>query len=294
MRDKYQEITDSIVRALEKGTVPWHKPWRTTGFGGPANLTTRRPYRGINIFLLAIEQLERGYATPFWLTFKQAQGLGGRVRKGERGTRIYFFKPYVVEDKETGKKKSIPLLRDFVVFNVEQIDGVAAPELDEAEKFNAVDEAEQIVRAYINGAACVNSGPRYTETASDRAFYREADDLVVLPERTQFTNEETFYSTVFHELVHSTGHKSRLDRELANPFGSEKYAREELVAEIGASFLRGESGINGEAELDQSAGYIANWLTALENDPKLVIWAAGRAQKAADRVLVREAVAVAA
>jgi antirestriction protein ArdC len=293
-RDGYAEITAKVVEALERGVVPWQRPWRhVTGAGiGSANLRSKRPYRGINVLLLAIAEAAAGYERPWWVTFKQAKELGGSVRRGEKGTAIYFYKPIVVED-EAGKTKTIPLLRSFTVFNVDQCDGleskVPAPAESEPTRVERIETAERIVAAYL-----ANGGPRYAETPSDRAFYNVGSDSVTVPAVDQFANGETFYSTVFHELAHSTGHKSRLDREElgAGSFGSKPYAREELVAELGASFLRGEAGINGETELDQSAAYIRSWLSALANDPKLVVWAAGRAQKAADMILGRKPEAV--
>lgn len=289
-KDGYAEITAKVVEALERGVVPWQRPWRhVTGAGiGSANLRSKRPYRGINVLLLAIAEAANGYERPWWVTFKQAKELGGSVRRGEKGTSIYFFKPIVVEDEETGKKKTIPLLRSFTVFNVDQCDGleakVPAPVETETTRVERIDQAERIVAGFLAAG-----GPSYSERPSDRAYYSPGADAVVVPERDQFVNGETFYSTVFHELAHSTGHKSRLDREeLGGSFGSKPYAREELVAELGASFLRGEAGINGEAELDQSAAYIASWLKSLADDPKLVVWAAGRAQKAADLILGRK------
>lgn len=280
--DVYQHVTDRILDALNGGTVPWRNPIlgsRDTAW--PRNLTSRRTYRGINTFLLALTAWAEGYQSPYWLTFKQAQARGGRVKKGEKSTLVVFWKQLTVEDKEAGKDKLVPLLRHYRVFNTEQCDDIEHPEEDQEKRvreFQPIAEASSIVEGY--------DGPS-VQHGGHRAFYRPKTDEVQLPEPGRFTTDESYYATLLHELTHSTGHSSRLDRgldtELA-PFGSPDYSREELVAEMGAAFLCGHAGIE-PAILGNAAAYIQGWLGRLKDDKRLVVQAAGAAQKAADLIL---------
>ncbi len=281
----YQEVTDKIVSLLESGTVPWHRPWSVPG-SEPQNLASRKPYRGINPFLLNLAP----YASPFWLTYRQAQKLGGRVRAGEKGSPIWFWKLWQRRDPDPGRRpgeissrdREIPILRRYTVFNVEQCDGLGrhVPELpgDERTEWQRMEAAEAIIQAMPNR-------PRI-EHGRRGAFYRPADDLVGMPDRDRFEVAETYYSTLYHELIHATGHASRLKRKGAKPsrFGSLTYSREELVAEMGAAFLSGRAGIE-HATLEASAAYLEHWIGKLKGDPKLAVQAAGAAQKAADFVL---------
>lgn len=263
--DVYQKVTDSIVAQLEKGTVPWHKPW--TG-GGPVNVRNGRAYRGINVFLLEV----MGHADPRWGTYKAISEMGGQVRKGEHGTHVILWKPVKRkaehEDEDAGK---YILLRDYVVFNAEQADGL--PALENGREHEPVEEAEALVLGYI--------GPTIRH-GGDSAYYAPLVDIVQVPVPENFESGESYYSTLFHELVHSTGHKSRLDRLEHTGFGTGPYSKEELVAEMGAAMLCGLTGI--PPQIDQSAAYIANWLERLQNDRKLVVQAAANAQRACDLI----------
>jgi antirestriction protein ArdC len=272
----YQIITDRIVSLLENGTVPWHQPWNT-GNQAPQNLVSKKPYRGINPFLLN----SMHYASPYWLSFKQAQELGGNVKKGEKACPVVFWKWLDGQDKETGEKKKIPLLRYYSVFNVNQCEGIDAPTIEGATREHSpVQAAESIVAAM----------PKRPEIKHglDRAFYSPALDYVGMPNPEQFKSAEDYYSVVFHELTHSTGAESRLNRKGVasgnQSFGSESYSKEELIAEFGAAFLCGTVGIV-ERTIDNSSAYIASWLQRLKNDSKLVVQAAAQAQKAADFIL---------
>jgi antirestriction protein ArdC len=281
-KDVYQIVTDQIISQLEAGTVPWRKPWKAENGGNPANFISRKPYRGVNWFMLTFSP----YASPYWLTFKQAQSLGGCVRKGEKGTPIVFWNwvDSKTEKRADGTPKKVPFLKYFTVFNVEQCDGLDIPTWSApSAEFNPIEEAEKIV-------AGMPKAPRISHGGA-RAFYRPSDDSVTMPPRESFDTEGNYYSVLFHELTHATGHESRLNRkgvvELA-AFGDETYAKEELIAEMGAAFLCAESGI--ENTIDTSAAYIAAWLKALKNDAKLVVQAAAQAQKAADFILGVEAI----
>ena len=269
-----QHITDSIIAALREGTVPWRKPWTVRGFGHH-NYYSRRPYRGINTLILSLTAMHHGYESPAWTTYKAAAERGAFVRKGEKSTKIVFWKPTKVEDKKTGEEKNILLARLYSVFNTDQVDGIdwQAPEREPV----VVSEAmKMVVEAYQNP-------PIMEHTVSDRAFYSPARDHITLPLLDQFDSEQGLAETMFHEMVHSTGHKSRLDRLEDSRFGCEGYAKEELIAEIGATMLMAHAGI--EIDMNQPAAYVKSWLKALENDETLIIKAAQSAQKAVDHIL---------
>jgi antirestriction protein ArdC len=277
--DLYQEITDQIVAALDRGVVPWRNP--IIGHGGgdyPKNLTSGKAYRGVNVFLLAVKAFAHGYTSNYWLTFKQAQEKGGSVRKGEKATMIVFWKQHRVMDAKTQEPKTIPLLRYYNVFNVAQCDGIQPPDAVTVQPidFKPLVSAEQIVKGYADRPAI--------EHAGSRAFYRPSADTVTIPEPTRFTSGEEFYSVLFHELAHSTGHSKRLDRKLDTDmpmFGSQIYGREELVAEMASAFICGHAGIK-PAVIDNQASYIGGWLKTIRSDKRLVIVAAGAGQRAAN------------
>ncbi|PYJ96416.1 MAG: hypothetical protein DME23_20855 [Verrucomicrobia bacterium] len=279
----YQVITDRVIALLQQGTIPWHKPWR----GGdmlPQNLVSRRPYRGVNVFLLHA----MSYESPFWLTFKQATAMGGNVRRGEHACPVVFWKWLDVADasEPTGKRK-LPMLRYYSVFNVAQCDGVTAPTVEGTDRpHNPIETAEQIVAAMPKRPA-IRHG-------LDRAIYYPATDSVGMPSPERFETAENYYNVLFHELTHSTGHESRLNRKGVSGsdgqwagFGSQSYSKEELVAEMGAAFLSGQAGIV-ERTIDNSAAYVKSWLQRLKDDARLVVQAAAQAQKAADFILGRQ------
>lgn len=278
----YREITDTLIELLEQGTVPWRKPWNA---GEPCqNLTSRRPYRGINPFVLNCQP----FRSPFWISFRQAKSLGAHVRKGSKGTRIWFWKFWDKKNAE-GELERIPVLRRYTIFNVEQCEGLAGkvPSLDDPERqpFSPIERAERIVSGMPRRPAIQHGGRQ--------AFYQSAADAITMPDRELFAAEPEYYSTLFHELTHATGHASRLGRkgiEGASPFGSPAYSREELIAEMGAAFLCGESRI-ATATLENSAAYLRNWIAKLRGDASLAVKAAGAAQRAADFILDRQAVA---
>ncbi len=302
----YEAITNRMIKALESGTVPWQKPWRAATGGRPRSMSTRKPYEGINTLLLAITVMETGYPSPWWGTYNQVAELSGMerrtstrtghqywaspggtprgVRKGEHGTQVVLWKTAqrTETDPETGKHatKSYPLARLFTVFNAEQCEGLP-DQFYPAKTGEWADESrepEEVLAGYLNAA-----GPRIRWLAQDRAYYRPGDDLITLPERSQFTTPEAYYGTAFHEAVHSTGHKDRLAREgieKFDHFGSDRYGREELVAQMGSAILQAETGIETDAEFERSAAYLASWLDAIKADARLVPQAAAQAQRA--------------
>lgn len=280
--DTYQYATDTIMAALKRGTVPWRHPLLGGGESTlPRNLNTGKTYRGINLFLLALAGWDAGYGSPWWLTFKQARERGGHVRKGEKSTPVIFWKERFVEDDETGKPKKIPVIRHYRVFCVEQCEDLDYPRPELLERdFEPLDAAEQIVAGYADG-------PTIETTAASVASYSAIADQVQIPKPERFVDRHAYYATLFHELGHSTGHKSRLDREFASMttgFGSPKYAKEELIAEFAAAGLCAQTGIP-PSEIENSAAYIANWLKVLKSDKKLVVHAAGAGQRAVDWIL---------
>ena len=271
--DVYQLVTDKILGLIAEGTVPWHKPWKGTA---PVSMSTNKPYRGINVFLL-----DDGYHG----TYKKIAELGGQVRKGEKSSLAVFWKFVEKANDKTGKVEKIPFLRYFRVFHSSQADWPdGLPErfsvnggADEADR---ITEAEQVVAGYVKG----DNGPSLSHGGGS-AFYHPQTDAVTMPELTAFRDADHYYSTMFHELGHSTGHGSRLAREGVTDFdrfGSHQYAQEELVAEMTAAMVSGALGIDSTVET--SAAYLDHWSTALGSDPKLIVRAAGQAQKAADLI----------
>ncbi|MBQ5265155.1 DUF1738 domain-containing protein [Klebsiella pneumoniae] len=249
---------------------PWACPWqRVPGMSGlPSNYTTGTVYSGMNIMLLWCSASEQGFSDSRWMTYKQAQAAGGQVRKGEHGT-IAIFYTTLEKENDAGEIDHIPMLKTFVVFNVEQIDGLSltaetvAPEAT----FDPLPQAENLFS---------NSGARIIEKGQN-AFFMPSTDEIWLPERHLFADAANFYATGLHELVHWSGAKSRLNREMKGRFGSEDYAFEELIAELGSAFLMADLGIVGEV---QHESYIASWLKALKNDKRYIFKASSAASKA--------------
>lgn len=277
----YQVITDRIIQKLETGTVPWRKTWAETesGPGDHRSLASGKAYRGINSLITACS----GFSAPYWVTYKQALERGGQVKKGEKGTPIVFLGQgkRQVEGKE--KDETFRFLRYYTVFNVEQCEGLEYPKTEpKVREFTPIESAQRI-------ADNMPLRPKL-QHVKQQAYYSPFLDYVNMPRPESFTSPEEYYSTLFHELGHSTGHESRLKRESLQKvagFGTHEYSKEELVAEMTAAFLCYESGII-DPTIDNSAAYISNWLKVLRNDPKFVVSAAAQAQKAADFILDRK------
>jgi antirestriction protein ArdC len=313
-----EQVTSMMITALEQGTVPWHKPWTTRAgtTNRPASLSSRKPYRGTNVWILGLTALTEGYTSPWWGTYGQIAELSGMVRQphpdypkrmiwvspdgaprgireGEKSTEIVFSKSFRVDDKDTAPttgnphpKKTIHMLRFHRVFNACQADGLpekyyGTTPTPEGAEISELSEPQAVLDAYIA------DGPSLRHVHQDRAYYTWAADEITLPERDQFGTAEEYYSTAFHEAGHSTGHKSRLDRDAIDHFGGQKYSAEELVAEMTAAMLCALTGVEGV--FDNSASYIASWLRKLKGDSDLVIHAASQAQAAVDLILADEA-----
>jgi antirestriction protein ArdC len=274
-RDLYAEVSARICAELERGAAPWVKPWSATaGKNVPCNAVTNRPYSGCNVVLLWMAQAA-GYRTPRYLTFKQALEFGN-VRKGERGTKVYFVKQLQVADRdgEEGETRIVPMMREYCVFNVDQCEGLPDRVMSVGEiKPRNPDERDATIDDFL---AC--SGATIREGAGE-AYYRPSDDLISLPRFGAFKSAANFYGVAFHELGHWTGHTSRIDRDLRHRFGERAYAAEELVAELCAAFLCAEFSIDGDL---RHAGYIASWIGLLKSDSRAFFTACSRAQAAAD------------
>ncbi len=276
--DAYQRITDHIVTLLETGTVPWHKPWNAET-GMPKNLASGKPYRGINIFMLGTQH----YTSPWWLTFKQCKDRGGRIKKGGKSTPVVFWKvsEYTSQDTDSGEEEIRKgfLLRYYNVFNVEQCEGIEYPPTEIVHNdIQPIDACERIVVSMPDAPVIAD--------ICQQAFYSPGLDIINMPPRYLFSSAEEYYSTLFHELTHSTGHEKRLNRKsLADimSFGDTNYSKEELCAEMGAAYLCGIAGIENRT-IDNSAAYIDGWLSKLRHDPKVLVQAAAQAQKAVDSI----------
>ncbi|MBH3294376.1 DUF1738 domain-containing protein [Serratia marcescens] len=268
--DIYQTVTDNIIAALEVGVKPWSCPWqRVPGMSGlPCNFATGISYSGMNIMLLWCSASKQGFGDSRWMTYKQAQAVGGQVRKGEHGTTAIFYTT-LEKENEYGGIDQIPMLKTFTVFNVQQIDGLplTTETVSPEATFDPLPKAENLFQ---------KSGANFIEKGQN-AFFRPSTDEVWLPERYLFSDAANFYATGLHELVHWSGGKSRLNREIKGKFGSEDYAYEELIAELGSAFLMADLGILGEV---QHESYIASWLKALKNDKRYIFKAASAASKA--------------
>lgn len=271
-------ITERITDLLESGQIPWKKSWIA---GIPKNAITGHEYRGINPFLLN----SVGHSMPFFLTFNQIKSKGGRVLKGSKSLPVIFWK-FIEKENSAGEIDKFPLLRYYRVFNIEQTADIDFSELiatvQPRENTNVIKSAQKIIDNMPNRPEIDHNEPQ--------AYYRPSSDTVNMPNQSAFTSDQYYYNVLFHELTHSTGHKSRLDRkgvtELTG-FGTHNYSKEELVAEFGAAMLSGHSGIENET-IENNAAYIQNWLKALKNDKRLVVMAAAAAQKATDYILDRK------
>jgi antirestriction protein ArdC len=272
----YERITGQIITLLEQGTVPWHKPWKAST-GWPRNLVTNKPYRGINVLLLHC----MSYESPYWLTCRQANILGGKVRKGEKACPVVFWKRLTVDEKEASEKREIPLLRYYHVFNLAQCEGIRK---GHAMAPNGAEPVASLKPEHI--VAAMPQKPPIKDGFT-RAFYSLREDYVGMPARERFARNEEYFTTLFHELLHATGHETRLNRSTLTEqagFGSDPYCKEELIAEIGAAFLCGHAEI-AERTIDNSAAYVAEWLKRMKDDKKLIVHVASQAQRAADFII---------
>jgi len=276
-RDLFSEVSARIIAELQKGAAPWVKPWSASpGANTPCNAVSNRPYSGCNVVLLWMAQAA-GYRTPRFLTFKQALELGGHVRKGERGSKVFFVKQLHVRDQSADDSSStrlIPIMREYTVFNVDQCDGLTdSVTMGKPMRVRNPDARDDLADQFLRSTRAD------IREAHGEAYYVPSRDFISMPSFETFKGADHFYGTTFHELTHWTGHKSRLDRDLKNRFGSRNYAAEELVAEMGAAFLCAEFGFDGDL---RHAGYIGSWIELLKADKRAFFTACSQASKAAD------------
>lgn len=279
-KDIKQEVTDRLIELMEQGTEAWQKTWRGAAAGGlPANAATGAKYRGINVVNLWLAAQGRGFTSNKWLTYRQAAAVGGQVRKGQTGTGIVFYSLIDIFDEEIGEVKNIPILKSFTVFNLDQIDNLPedltlAQDIDSDTVFLPIDDIEALIHS--TGATIEHGGIK--------ALYNPTYDVIKLPVPEAFTSTEHYYATAAHELIHWTGHESRLDRLTNTALGSENYAKEELIAELGAAFVAAHFEIV-DATIENHASYLDAWLKVLKADKDAIFKAASAAQKAFDYLL---------
>jgi len=305
--DLYQTVTNKIIAALEKGTAPWRRPWRSAekrvGSSLPANALTGRPYSGVNIPLLWMAAEERGFSTDRWLTYNQAQQAGGQVRKGETSSLAVVFKPFEKQAEDnTGNKlfddqgkpvmESLAMLKSLQLFNTEQCEGLPEQMAGQPAKHMTQEETDTLSAPVMNRVLAIfnASGVRSTALRQNRAYYWPARDEIVMPLTGQFFTEADYWSTLLHELVHASGHETRLNREgitsSTRKFGDPVYTFEELVAEMGSAFLCAELGVYGEVQHDS---YVAGWLLRLKEDKTALFRACRRAREATEFLLNQQA-----
>lgn len=277
-KSTYEIVTNTILAALDNGTVPWHKPWRVENGGKPLSMSTKKPYRGFNSLALSATSMDEGYSSPWWGTFKKINKLGGKIIKGEHATPVSVYN-FIKKKKKDGEEEVTAVFhRYYKVFNQEQTTGLEEvfpkPEVEETE-FTPVEQAEQLIALYATAPKVIHNG--------SKAYYNPTKDIVGMPQKEQFDTPGDYYSALFHEYVHSTGHKDRLQRDLEGMFGSHSYSYEELIAEMGSAFLCYDSGL--EATLDNSASYLASWLKQLKENPTWIVKAGNKAQQAVDYML---------
>ncbi len=296
--DYVDQVAGAIIKQLQEGTAPWQKPWKPGERFMPYNPTTGNEYRGANALWLMSQSESKGFGDARWMTYRQAQEQDAQVTKGQKGTAIQYWKWQGLEPVKDANGKPVldqegepvkrvvryerPRVWSAVVFNAQQIDGLPpAPDRPAMPEWQRHEKAEAIM---------ANSGVPVLHAPGDRAFYRLSEDKITLPERGQFASADRYYATALHEMGHATGHPSRLDRDMAHPFGSEGYAREELRAEIGSMMLGEQLGIGHDPS--QHVAYVGSWIKALQQDPREVFRAAADAEKITKMVwsfeLVRE------
>lgn len=270
--DIYKEITDRIIAQMEQGVIPWHKPW--VSHSAAVSHVTRKPYSLLNQMLLA--------CPGEYVTFNECRKEGGSVRKGEKAHMVVFWKFLEKENEETHEMESVPFLRYYSVFHISQCEGLKPRYTEPFPGTADPDEAaEAIIHDYLE-----REKVKLNFTEGDQAFYQPAADAITVPFLHQYAETAEYYSTVFHEMTHSTGHMTRLNRlDKVVCFGSEEYSKEELIAEIGAAALVNQAGLETEKSFRNSAAYLQSWLQVLKDDKRFIVSAASKAEKAVAFIL---------
>lgn len=268
----YEIINNKFIEMLEKGVAPWRQPWKSRQKGLAENIISGKKYTGCNFFITNIQE----FKSSKWGTFQQFKKLGGQVKKGEKGTPIIFY-TQIEKEKEDGEKESIPFAKLSYIFNLDQVEGIQIEEKQNV-KLNdneSIEACENIIKNFPLGF------PK-AEHKEDRAFYQPCLDIINLPEIGLFSNAQEYYHTYFHEAIHATGHERRLKREgvtQSNYFGSECYSKEELIAELGASYMSAHCGIDTDI-IENSSSYIAGWLKVLKENPRYITQSSAKAWQA--------------
>lgn len=285
-----ESVTNEIIEGIQNENLTWEMVWNPAN--APKNYATNRPYMGFNALWLAWVSQSKNFSSPYFLTFKQAKQLGGNVKKDQKGTKVIFWKirKFVKgqttneegENEDVFGRKFTPFI--WTVFNIDQIEGIEFSIETNERIFSSIETCEQVISGYTNCPEIIHQ--------NDDAYYSPSKDIISMPNKNYFTGDEQYYSVLFHEMCHSTGHTSRLGRFDERPkfvaFGSVDYSKEELIAEMGASFLNAYAGIK-EANFKNSLAYLKGWIVPLKNDPKMLIYAAQKAHQAANYILGIEA-----
>lgn len=286
-KDKLNKITKRIIRAMEKGNLPWEKGHNSTGgFFNQRNQISRNRYTGINQISLTIAQEELGYESDSWLTFKQAKDLEGNVRKGEKGVTVIYSSSYVPKNKklkEDDEEKKIFFIKTYTVFNTEQIEGVDFKEINSKKTF----EHKEILKA----EDVIPKNCQIFFGDHNSAHYIPMKDIINMPNKESFFNEDYYYATLFHEIAHWTGHASRLKRDGIvgySSHGSELYAKEELIAELSSAMIMNKLNLVNETLVNRSASYLQGWTKAIKNDPQMILTAASKAEKVFNYIFNKE------
>lgn len=269
----YELINNKFIELLEKGVSPWRQPWKSRQRGLAKSIITGKRYTGCNFFITNIQP----YSSSFWGTYKQIESLGGKVKKGEKGTPIVFYTMLEKEAKDSKEKESIPFMKYSYIFNLDQVEGIEKDESNQVEikEHDAIEICENTIKSFPLGF------PK-AENDEDRAFYIPSKDIINVPLLGLFSSPEEYYHTYFHECIHATGHERRLKREgvtKCSYFGNEVYSKEELIAELGASYMSAHCGIDNDT-IDNSASYIAGWLKVLKENPRYITQASAKAWQA--------------
>lgn len=278
------EIANKVIKLMETEGTNWTKPWTTTtrNNGQPVSIY-KQDYKGINRWHLGMTMAILGYQSPVFATFNKWKEVGATIKKGEKGHEVIFFKTLKIEeqnDEGETETKNIPLLKTYRVFNADQVEGWNGNWLTDEGKEQTQDWSDvELADMIIN-----SSGANIQHRNQDQAFYMPSTDQIVMPERKQFKSDSGYYGTIFHELVHWTGNKTRLDRKFGTRFGDDNYAKEELVAELGAAMLSGIAKVDAEPRADH-AQYLKGWIKGLKEQPKLIMTAASNAEKAAQFII---------
>lgn len=276
MPSVYEIVTERMIEMLSKGVIPWRQPWTQQSHRGPISLATGKPYRGMNRWLL--DPATNGFTDPRYATFKQIAAKGGTVNAGEK-SRLCVFWTFFDDKKNVGKK--IPMLRYYRVFNVQQTSGMNVKPWDNGivagKVFDPIPACEKIIAGWKNPAKIVEGAAQCS--------YNTSTDIIGMVDKSAFCAANEWYSTLFHEMIHATGHPTRLHRDMSGNMRTEKYAREELIAEMGAAMLGCMVGIDNTKVIENNAAYLQSWIAALNGDSRLVVTAAGAAQKAVDSII---------